>query len=248
VAKGYRQFLELKLALKDWDEKKIAPSRWIDEMWNAHILDTRKYMSDCMRLFDGQIIHHDPDEVSDKLDNFRIVERTLIALESRYGEVDSTVWDFGTHTTSIAGSTLTPSTNTPEVTARPPERPTSTLSSKKPNSFRPSPRTSMMPPTASVAEHTFEPEHPLVLILKVRDHVTRDLMYFKLRRMQPLSVLFARYAQRKGLSRAHFQFLFKGTTLDENDTAMDQDMVEDDEIEAVQLNEDGLHVVTKALW
>ena len=37
----------------------LVPTHDIDEMWHAHILDTRKYMSDCALLF-GFYIHHYP--------------------------------------------------------------------------------------------------------------------------------------------------------------------------------------------
>jgi Glycine-rich domain-containing protein-like len=37
----------------------FVPTFDIDEMWHAHILDTRKYMTDCARYF-GAYIHHYP--------------------------------------------------------------------------------------------------------------------------------------------------------------------------------------------
>jgi len=37
----------------------FVPTFDIDEMWHAHILDTRKYMTDCARYF-GEYIHHYP--------------------------------------------------------------------------------------------------------------------------------------------------------------------------------------------
>jgi hypothetical protein len=37
----------------------FVPTFDIDEMWHAHILDTRKYMTDCARWF-GEYIHHYP--------------------------------------------------------------------------------------------------------------------------------------------------------------------------------------------
>lgn len=48
----------------------LVPSVDIDEMWHAHILDTRKYMADCAELF-GEYIHHYPylgmkDEADEK--------------------------------------------------------------------------------------------------------------------------------------------------------------------------------------
>ncbi|EON21548.1 hypothetical protein C265_00160 [Cupriavidus sp. GA3-3] len=53
---GYRQFL--KLAAKHPDTPAV-PSEQVDAFWHAHILDTRRYASDCERIF-GYVLHHDP--------------------------------------------------------------------------------------------------------------------------------------------------------------------------------------------
>ncbi|MHA3013872.1 Glycine-rich domain-containing protein-like [Cupriavidus necator] len=53
---GYRQFL--KLAAKHPDTP-VVPSEQVDAFWHAHILDTRRYASDCERIF-GYVLHHDP--------------------------------------------------------------------------------------------------------------------------------------------------------------------------------------------
>ncbi len=37
----------------------LVPSKDVDKMWHTHILDTRKYASDCQSLF-GTFIHHIP--------------------------------------------------------------------------------------------------------------------------------------------------------------------------------------------
>ena len=52
----YRQFLALRLLYPD---KKVSPTKAIDEFWHAHILDTRAYTADCKALF-GQYVHHYP--------------------------------------------------------------------------------------------------------------------------------------------------------------------------------------------
>lgn len=54
--RGYRQFL--KLAAK-YPETPAVPSELVDAFWHAHILDTRRYADDCLRVF-GYILHHDP--------------------------------------------------------------------------------------------------------------------------------------------------------------------------------------------
>jgi len=42
VLKGYRQFLELKTILEDWDANILAPSLAVNQMWYQHILDVTK--------------------------------------------------------------------------------------------------------------------------------------------------------------------------------------------------------------
>lgn len=54
--RGYRQFL--KLAAK-YPHTPAVPSEQVDAFWHAHILDTRRYASDCERIF-GYVLHHDP--------------------------------------------------------------------------------------------------------------------------------------------------------------------------------------------
>lgn len=52
----YRQFLTLR---QRYPERTLVPSALIDLVWHYHILDTRKYIDDCDRLFGGYL-HHDP--------------------------------------------------------------------------------------------------------------------------------------------------------------------------------------------
>ncbi len=52
----YRAFLQ---AILDYPEEPLAPSRDCDLFWHMHVLDTRRYWSDCMRIF-GRFIHHFP--------------------------------------------------------------------------------------------------------------------------------------------------------------------------------------------
>lgn len=53
---GYRRFL--KLAAK-YPDAPVVPSEQVDAFWHAHIVDTRRYASDCQRIF-GHVLHHDP--------------------------------------------------------------------------------------------------------------------------------------------------------------------------------------------
>lgn len=56
VEKHYKGFLKLVLIQPDTN---FVPTLDVDEMWHTHILDTRKYVADCHRIF-GEYIHHYP--------------------------------------------------------------------------------------------------------------------------------------------------------------------------------------------
>ena len=52
----YKMFLYLTVK---YPTKNIVPTKHVDEMWHAHILDTAKYASDCQNVF-GYFLHHFP--------------------------------------------------------------------------------------------------------------------------------------------------------------------------------------------
>ncbi len=52
----YKQFLFIILK---YPGREIVPTKQIDDFWHAHILDTRRYMSDCKNIF-GHYVHHYP--------------------------------------------------------------------------------------------------------------------------------------------------------------------------------------------
>lgn len=52
----YKQFLKL---MTLYPGKNIVPTKTIDAMWHAHILDTHKYHDDCQQIF-GSYLHHFP--------------------------------------------------------------------------------------------------------------------------------------------------------------------------------------------
>jgi hypothetical protein len=56
VEREYRRFIIMNLIFPD---RKMAPSKDVDEMWHYHILDTRKYASDCEQHI-GVFLHHFP--------------------------------------------------------------------------------------------------------------------------------------------------------------------------------------------
>lgn len=51
----YRNFLILNIKYPD---KKLPPSEDIDEFWHNHILDTKKYRTDCQEIFGGYFDHY----------------------------------------------------------------------------------------------------------------------------------------------------------------------------------------------
>lgn len=52
----YKRFLYLSGVYPD---KTIVPTKELDEVWHAHILDTSKYAEDCQNLF-GHVLRHFP--------------------------------------------------------------------------------------------------------------------------------------------------------------------------------------------
>jgi len=52
----YRKMLIL---IQRFPEQPVVPSKLVDLVWHEHILDTKRYKRDCLRMF-GQYIHHSP--------------------------------------------------------------------------------------------------------------------------------------------------------------------------------------------
>ena len=95
VLKGYRQFMELKSVMNDWQETKLSAPMAIQQMWEQHLLDNLNYTDDCFLLF-GRVIGHDPDAALFERATIDRVKTTKIAFQARYGaDLDPEVWDFG---------------------------------------------------------------------------------------------------------------------------------------------------------
>ena len=61
LLEDYKKFLALKAATSDFDAVLLSPSPRVDEVWHAHILDTRAYTAACEAMLGaGGFIHHDP--------------------------------------------------------------------------------------------------------------------------------------------------------------------------------------------
>lgn len=54
--KLYKRFLTLCIK---YPQARLVPSKFIDEFWHMHILDTKKYAEDCQEMF-GEFMHHYP--------------------------------------------------------------------------------------------------------------------------------------------------------------------------------------------
>ncbi|EEY91321.1 hypothetical protein Q8G42_00855 [Acinetobacter lwoffii] len=52
----YKRFLALKYF---YPKETLVPNKLVDEFWHAHILDTRNYHMDCLKIF-GAYLHHYP--------------------------------------------------------------------------------------------------------------------------------------------------------------------------------------------
>lgn len=86
----YRRFLDLK---KLYPEVSLVPSKQIDKIWHAHILDTRAYREDCLAVF-GKFIDHFPyfgihgkDDYSNLQNAFN---ETIRLYEKHFGPYPST--------------------------------------------------------------------------------------------------------------------------------------------------------------
>ena len=95
VLKGYRQFMELKSVMNDWQGQKLSPPIPISQMWEQHLIDNLNYTDDCFLLF-GRVIGHDPDACLDVRSTRDRINTTKIAFQARYGDdLDPEVWIYG---------------------------------------------------------------------------------------------------------------------------------------------------------
>jgi hypothetical protein len=82
----YRRFLTLHLRYPD---RTLVPSALIDLVWHYHILDTRKYIEDCNRIF-GHYLHHDPyfgiGSEESRQENLAAWDSTQALWEREFGE------------------------------------------------------------------------------------------------------------------------------------------------------------------
>ncbi len=83
--KEYRRFLALKML---HPETALVPSKQIDDIWHAHILDTKAYREDCQTLF-GRFMDHFPYFGVNGEDDYKMLQEafseTIDLYEARFG-------------------------------------------------------------------------------------------------------------------------------------------------------------------
>jgi len=210
VLKGYRQFMELKSVMNDWNELKLSPSVPINQMWEQHLLDNLSYTEDCLLLF-GRVIGHNPDGV---LDGPALQERimtTKIAFQARYGDdLDQDVWDFGDNwNTEVLKANAPLKIGTPEPANEPRggRLPVSSVAGDEPIVGRA--RTAPKSPAPGAA--TPAGNEPITIFL--RDTNTGEETYFSLRYKSTLRIVFTVFAERRGLNQDLLKFTYNGQTL-----------------------------------
>jgi hypothetical protein len=239
VLKGYRQFMELKSVMNDWNELKLSPSVPINQMWEQHLLDNLNYTEDCLLLF-GRVIGHNPDGVLDGQALRDRVMTTKIAFQARYGDdLDQDVWDFGDDwnqdtlkqdkpiktiiddepiglsrgrlpVASVAGEEdSSPITNV----SRGPRATARAIASPSQQSRRPvtTPSTRASPKSPTGATGTPGGNEPITIFL--RDQNTGEETYFSLRYKSTLRIVFTVFAERRGLNQDLLKFTYNGQTL-----------------------------------
>lgn len=94
----YRRFLAL---ARRYPDRTVVPSRLLDQVWHAHILDTQNYALDCNRIF-GYFLHHYPylgmgqSASNDRQALLHAAEETLQLYRCHFGEPPPEVWSTAT--------------------------------------------------------------------------------------------------------------------------------------------------------
>lgn len=215
VLKGYRQFMELKAVMNDWQETKLSPPVAILQMWEQHMLDNLNYTDDCFLLF-GRVIGHDPDASLNERATVDRVKTTKIAFQARYGgDLDPDVWNYGKQDTEPMHPQMVEDVAPPSsprgrlplagVSVASPSIRTASPADEQTRSA--SPRQSMSPRSPK----TPTGNDPITIFL--RDQTSGEETYFSLRYRSTLRIVFTVFAERKGLSQENLKFSFQGQTL-----------------------------------
>jgi len=219
VLKGYRQFMELKAVMMDWQELKLAPSVAINQMWELHLLDNLNYTEDCLLLF-GRVIGHNPDGVLDGAALRERITTTQIAFQARYGDdLDNEVWDFGDdwNKDTLSKPTLKKKFDSVDMTSRGrlPVANTDIDPSSSRNRSASIPRGAASPRrvNASKGASTASPGGNEPITIFLRDQNTSEETYFSLRYKSTLRIVFTVFAERRGLNQDSLKFTYNGQQL-----------------------------------
>ncbi|GAX20135.1 hypothetical protein FisN_17Lh086 [Fistulifera solaris] len=227
--KGYRQFMELKSVMNDWQATKLTAPLAIQQMWEQHLLDNLNYTDDCFLLF-GRVIGNDPDAILNERLTLDRVKTTKIAFQARYGhDLDPEVWDYGHaevdaidgddhamagvhhhhhHVPSSPRGRLPVAGVAHETSPRSrshivaPSEDEAVENTPARRSLTKNPRSPKSPPTGN---------DPITIFL--RDSASGEETYFSLRYRSTLRIVFTVFAERKGLSQENLKFAFNGQTL-----------------------------------
>lgn len=224
VLKGYRQFMELKSVMNDWQELKLSPSIPINQMWEQHLLDNLNYTEDCLLLF-GRVIGHNPDAVLDGPALHERIMTTKIAFQARYGDdLDQDVWDFGddwntdvvkgnTHKSLGGDSVPSPRGRLPVAAVAGDDGPMASVSRRVTAHpmTTPSRAGSRATPKSPAPTSTPGGNEPITIFL--RDSNTGEETYFSLRYKSTLRIVFTVFAERRGLNQDLLKFTYNGQTL-----------------------------------
>jgi len=224
--KGYRQFMELKSVMNDWQELKLAPSVPINQMWELHLLDNLNYTEDCLLLF-GRVIGHNPDAILDGSSMRERIMTTQIAFQARYGDdLDQDVWDFGDDWNKDTMSKPDPikKFDSLEIVSRgrlpvagrcdmdtdgDNNRPvTSSSHGRTPRAIASPRRVNATKVSTSASPGGNEP-----ITIFLRDQNTGEETYFSLRYKSTLRIVFTVFAERRGLNQDSLKFSYNGQQL-----------------------------------
>jgi Ubiquitin-2 like Rad60 SUMO-like len=240
--RGYRQFMELKSVMNDWQETKLSAPIAVQQMWEQHILDNLNYTDDCFLLF-GRVIGHDPDAILNERATVDRVKTTKIAFQARYGsDLDPDVWDFGQSDSDTVIDTEhgVPDHQAPVSNSTPRGMlPVAGVGTARNASLSPRGRSLMVnsdddgrnnamdiqasisrprspPAQRSLSKGPRSPKSPAgnePITIFLRDSTSGEETYFSLRYRSTLRIVFTVFAERKGLSQENLKFSFNSQVL-----------------------------------
>lgn len=237
--KGYRQFMELKSVMNDWQETKLAAPLPVQQMWEQHMLDNLNYTDDCFLLF-GRVIGHDPDALLNERSTFERIKTTRIAFQARYGtDQDPDVWEFGMNEDAMAidddhhhhhhhvphsgaSGPGTPRGRLPVagIARSSPRTNVSNLVVSSDEEISPgieSPRNrSHSPGRRTQGKTQVSPKSPSgnePITIFLRDSASGEETYFSLRYRSTLRIVFTVFAERKSLNQETLKFSYNGQAL-----------------------------------